>query len=312
MVLRGRATEFHFELPLSHLGRVYLLPAASRSSVSVGHGGGGGGGRENGRPEGETLSTHARSAVGAGSTTLRPVYRRFGSIPAVGGFAAGSARCRGRNEPQRQQHFIPLCSARVDPGGRANRDITMDTTSGGATARPITVAYVNLFDATTVGRTVHLTPDEERRLRNVLAALRDYGFILEASFEPALPGCGFADVAAHLRATIGSPIADLALAATARSVPAVDPAPAAVMPVWPFEPDPGNEDVLLSSARLWGVDLLVEALRVEDDDDPTPVPSVRDRFRCWADAAGHGGKLKTTRLPGRDGCYVVFAAAAAA
>ena len=50
----------------------------------------------------------------------------------------------------------------------------------------------------------------------------------------------------------------------------------------------------------------------EGDDDPMPVPSVRDRFRRWADAAGHGGKRKTTRLPGRDGCFVIFAAAAPA
>jgi hypothetical protein len=189
----------------------------------------------------------------------------------------------------------------------------MDTTTDAATARPTTVAFVNLFDATTFGRTVHLTPDEERRLRNVLAALRDYGFILEASFEPAVPGYGFADVADHLRATIGSPIADAALAAAERSVPATDPAPAAVVPVWPFEPEGGGgDDALLSSARLWGVDLLVEALRVEGDDDPTPVPSVRERFRRWADAAGHGGRLKATRLPGRGGCYVVFAAASPA
>jgi hypothetical protein len=47
--------------------------------------------------------------------------------------------------------------------------------------------FVNCFDATTFGRTVHLTTDEERGLRNVLAALRDYGFILEASFEPPAP-----------------------------------------------------------------------------------------------------------------------------
>ena len=53
-------------------------------------------------------------------------------------------------------------------------------------------------------------------------------------------------------------------------------------------------------------------MRVEDDDDPTPVPSVRDRFRRWADAAGHGGRLKTTRLPGRGGWYVLFASAAPA
>jgi|HubBroStandDraft_1064217.scaffolds.fasta_scaffold247317_1 hypothetical protein len=186
----------------------------------------------------------------------------------------------------------------------------MDTTSDAAPARPTTVAFVNCFDATTFGRTVHLTADEERQMRNVLVALHDYGFILEASVEPMQPGYGFSDVADHIRATIGAPIADAALAAGERSVPAIDPAPAAVMPLWPFEPEGGSGDVMLSSATLWGVDLLVEALRVEDDDDPTPVPAVRDRFRRWADAAGHGGKLKTTRLPGRSGCYLLFAAAA--
>ncbi len=68
------------------------------------------------------------------------------------------------------------------------RDTTIDTTTDAATARPTTVAFVTRFDATTFGRTVHLTPDEERRLRNVLAALRDHGFILDAGFEAALPG----------------------------------------------------------------------------------------------------------------------------
>ena len=68
--------------------------------------------------------------------------------------------------------------------------------------------------------------------------------------------------------------------------------------------------MLLSAAKLWGVDILVEALRVEDDDDPTPVLSVRDRFRRRADAAGHRGKLKTTRLRGHEGCFLVFAAGA--
>ena len=45
---------------------------------------------------------------------------------------------------------------------------------------------------------------------------------------------------------------------------------------------------------------------VEDDEDPV---SVRERFgRCVA-AAGSGLALATTRLPGREGSYVVFAAA---
>src|SRR5579863_8186017 len=112
----------------------------------------------------------------------------------------------------------------------------MDTTTDAASARPTTVAFVNCFDATTFVRTVHLTADEERRLRNVLAALRDYGLILGASIEPVPPGYGYgySEVADHLRATIGSPIADAALSAAERCVPATDPPPVAVMPVWEF------------------------------------------------------------------------------
>jgi hypothetical protein len=188
----------------------------------------------------------------------------------------------------------------------------MTNTSDAATGRPTTVAFVNCFDATTFGRTVHLTADEERRLRNVLAALRDYGFILAASFEPALPGYGFGDVIDHLRASVGAPFADAALAASERSVPSIEPPPAAVMPVWAFEPEGGSEDALLSSAKLWGTDLLVEALRVEDDDVPVPLASVRLRFERCAGAAGSTRALKTVRLPRRDGSYVLFAAAAPA
>jgi hypothetical protein len=103
-----------------------------------------------------------------------------------------------------------LRSCRSDPQLEPNRDTAMDTTTGTAISRPTTVAFVNCFGANTYGRMVHLTPDKERRLRNVLAVLRDYGFIVDASFEPALPGYGFADVADHLRATIGAHIADAA------------------------------------------------------------------------------------------------------
>jgi hypothetical protein len=59
-------------------------------------------------------------------------------------------------------------------------------------------------------------------------------------------------------------------------------------------------------------DLLAEALRVAGDDDPVPVPSVRERFARWADASGASGEPSTVRLPGRDGRYVLFAAAAPA
>jgi hypothetical protein len=33
--------------------------------------------------------------------------------------------------------------------------------------------------------------------------------------------------------------------------------------------------VLLSSGRLWGTDVLIEALRVEIEEHPAPVPTVR-------------------------------------
>ncbi len=88
------------------------------------------------------------------------------------------------------------------------------------------------------------------------------------------------------------------------------PPPAALMPVWAFEPDRGSEDALLSSATLWNSNLLVEALRVADDDDPTPVPSLRERFDRWVGAARAGRRLATVRLPGREGSYVLFASAA--
>jgi hypothetical protein len=188
----------------------------------------------------------------------------------------------------------------------------MNINSDISNVRPTVVAFVKCDDATTFGRMVNLIAHEERRLGNVLAALRDWGLILTASLEPVTPGYGFSDVADHLRASIGAPFADAALAAVERSVPSVDPAPAAVMPVWTFEPEGPNDDVLISSARLWGSDLFVEALRVEDDDVPVPVPSVRERFARWIAAAGIGPALKTTRLPGRGGSYVIFAAGAPA
>jgi hypothetical protein len=175
--------------------------------------------------------------------------------------------------------------------------------------RPTTVAFVNCFDATTFGCLVYLTAQEKRRLRNVLAALNEYGYILRASLVPALPALSFVEVIDHLRGSVGAPLANATLAASERSFRSTEPAPAALMPVWAFEPDGGSEDVLLSSAPLWNVNLLVEALRVEDEDAPVPVPAVRERFARWVAAAGSGPTLATSRLPGRDGSYVIFAAA---
>jgi len=71
-------------------------------------------------------------------------------------------------------------------------------------ARPIASPSPNCFDATTFGRTVPLTAREEHRLRNVQAAFQ-YGFIL--------------------RASIGAPFAEAALAAAERDGPNAEARP---------------------------------------------------------------------------------------
>jgi hypothetical protein len=92
--------------------------------------------------------------------------------------------------------------------------------------------------------------------------------------------------------------------------PGDKPTPAVLMPVWAFDPEGKSDIVLVSSGTLCGTDIQFEALRVEDDDNPEPVPAVRDRFTRWGDAAGGRRRLTTTRLPGYDGSYVMFASAA--
>ncbi len=188
----------------------------------------------------------------------------------------------------------------------------MNAIDDAARLRPTAVAFTNCHDASTFGRTVWLTPAETGRLRGLLATLQDWGLVLRAAIEPAVPGYGFDQAFGHLRASLGDHVVKAALAAgKAGPFPGSDPWPAAVMPVWAFEPEARCEDVLLSSARLWGADLLLEALRVEGDEEALPVPAVRERFARWAMAAGRIS-VAPVRLPGRGGSYAVFASPAAA
>ena len=177
--------------------------------------------------------------------------------------------------------------------------------------RPGCVAFVQCNTAITFGQVVHMDKHEELCLTNFLATLQDAGLVLRPCLSPGLPGWTFAEVVAHLRWAVGGHLIDAFLAGTNRLEPGAEPA--AVAPVWPFDREGVNDDIMVSSARLWGVDLLVEALRVRDENDPVPVPSVAGRFALWAAAAeGGSGRLRTTRLPGHCGNYVVFAAAAQA
>src|SRR5208337_3950313 len=62
------------------------------------------------------------------------------------------------------------CSARSEPPAERDRDTESDITSGATDAQRTAVARVNCFDAGISGRATHLIADEERWLRNTLAA----------------------------------------------------------------------------------------------------------------------------------------------
>ena len=155
-----------------------------------------------------------------------------------------------------------------------------------------------------------LSAQEKDRLRDLLGSLQDYGLILPPAFAAASDAFGFPDAVDLVRQAVGPIFVDAALFSGGRPGPGSDPDPVAAMPVWPFEPERAGSDVLVSSARLWGVDLFVEALRVEDDEEAAPVPAVRERYARWLAAAGAELAVRPVRLPGRPGSYAVFAAAA--
>ena len=179
-----------------------------------------------------------------------------------------------------------------------------------ADRRAYSVAFATCSNAATVAMTVQLSVQEEDRLRDLLGSLQDYGLILPPAFAAASDAFGFPDAVDLVRHALGATFVDAALFSGGRPGSGSDPDPVAAMPVWPFEPERAGPDVLVSSARLWGVDLFVEALRVEDDEEAAPVPAVRERYARWVAAAGAGLAVRPVRLPGRPGCYAVFAAAA--
>jgi hypothetical protein len=191
----------------------------------------------------------------------------------------------------------------------------MTDPEGTAAKRRVDVAFLQCCDATVFAEPVLLTDTEEQRLRALLASLQDFGLILRPNAAARRQHYDFDALLGHLRASVGAPVVEAALAADPDAPLSREPAPVAVMPVWAFEPegdDPEDQDVLLSSGRLWGTDVLIEALRVESEESPAPVPTVRSRFERWLEAGGGGRDRAVVRLPGRDGCYVLFAAAAPA
>jgi hypothetical protein len=187
--------------------------------------------------------------------------------------------------------------------------------SGKSMARAVRVAFLNCFDAKLFCAEVELTEGDQRRLESALAWLQDAGVLLLPAPDQSDARLDANGVIEHLRATVGDHIVEAALAADPDAPRASGPAPTAVLPVWPFEAegdDPGDRDVLLASGRLWGAEVLLEALRVDEPDNPVPVLEVRSRFDRWVKAAGGGRMRAVIHPPGEKGCYFLAAIAAPA
>jgi hypothetical protein len=185
------------------------------------------------------------------------------------------------------------------------------TTDSTRATRPVRVAFLNCFDATLFFADVQLSADDGTRLAAVLGWLQDAGMLLLPVPQGASDCSDLASVLAILRAAFGDQVVEAFLAA-GRDLPRANrPAPTAVMPIWPFEPEGGgSRDVLVGSGRVWGADVLLEALRVDDPDSAEPMPAVRSRFDRWVGAAGGQRTRAVIHPPGEDGCYVLAGMAA--
>ncbi len=178
--------------------------------------------------------------------------------------------------------------------------------------RPVRVAFLNCSDATVFAAELGLSREEEERVATLLGWLQDAGALLLPKQATPLADT-FDGLVAHLRGTVGATLVEAGLTAGAPRAPSSGGAPVAVMPIWPFEPegeDPADPDVLLSSGRLWGADVLIEALRVGGPDNPVPVVTVRSRFDRWARAGGGGRLRAAVQPPGRTDWYVLGAISA--
>ena len=174
------------------------------------------------------------------------------------------------------------------------------------------IAFLNCFDAKLFVADVEMSEADDIQFISALEWLCEAGIILLPTVDPTPSPIGAVDVLHHLRGAVGDLFVDAALSADPTRPAGTAVQPAAVMPVWPFEAegdDPGDRDVLLSSGRLWGVDVLLEALRVDGPDNPVPVPAVRPRFERWIRAAGGGTPRSAIHPPGEAGCYFLAAVA---
>jgi len=178
--------------------------------------------------------------------------------------------------------------------------------------RPTRIAFLNCNDATLHVADVKLTDGERERVQAALAWLEHSGNVLVPRHHQGARVHTYDALLAALQASVGELAFQAALGAEPREPMGEQAAPCAVMPVWQLEPegdDAEDRDVLLGSGRLWGTDLLIEALRVEGPDEPLPITAVRPRLDRWVRAAGGGLLRSCCQPPGESGWYAVAAIA---
>ncbi len=115
------------------------------------------------------------------------------------------------------------------------RNDTNVTSNVKAAAQVARVAFLNCFDARLFSAEVELSAGDDRRLGSALAWLQDAGVLLLPAPGRTEARMTAGEVVEHLRAAVGDHIVDAALAADPARPASREPAPAAVLPVWPFE-----------------------------------------------------------------------------
>jgi hypothetical protein len=170
--------------------------------------------------------------------------------------------------------------------------------------RAVSIAFVRCADGATFLATAALTAAECKTLRGLLAGLRGLGLITVPLIgEHASGGTALAAVEAELKSWFPAFVLSAARAGVEHGAPA-----GALMEVWPLEPADPTGNLLVGTARLWGCDFAVEALRLESEEEPRPVPAVAARFYRWAHAAGGLDEPRIARVPRQTGDYAVFVA----
>ena len=153
---------------------------------------------------------------------------------------------------------------------------------------------------------VMLRPDQKLDFEKVLDRLAAEGLVAVPTLFVSGPPRTLAEVMQVISERLSAPIVEAVQASLAyASTPS--PPPIGVMHVWAFEEvQQGNPDVLVAMGKLWGVDVWIEAIRMEDADLGVVAAGGR---AILADRGGSGPAqaCNTVRLPGREADYVLFA-----